>query len=301
MSGRSFPSIWLGDFHSKADFDAQAADLAAAFSVFDRIDDRLLYSRHPMTMPAYCSACGKVTEMRLDWGLSGAGAGGSIHPAWTETAACAVCGLNSRMRAVIDFLKTRVDLHGVHRVYVAEQTTASYRVLKAMFADLTGSEYLGPEYKSGTVLKGWRGLRRLRHEDLTALSFSDGTFGLAITQDVFEHVPDYRKAFRELHRVLKPDGRLVFTIPFSYDLAQTRIRASLGTEGVVHHLPPEVHGNPVSHEGSLCFQNFGWDVLTDLRQAGFADAFAAMYWGPWQGHLGFPFFVFCALRGGGRI
>ncbi|MBC9070401.1 class I SAM-dependent methyltransferase [Thauera sp. CAU 1555] len=235
--------------------------------------------------------------MRIDWSFGGTGGGSSIHPAWTETCTCGECGLNSRMRAVVDFLKERVDLRGTKRAYVAEQTTPSYRMLGTMFPNLVGSEYLGPEHNSGDVLMHWRRLHRVRHEDLTALSFSDCEFDLAITQDVFEHVPDYRKAFVELHRVLTPGGRLVFSIPFFYDLEQTRIRASLGSEGVIHHLPPEIHGNPVSKEGSLCYQNFGWDILNDLRQAGFADAFAAMYWGPWQGHLGFPFFVFSAQRG----
>jgi hypothetical protein len=69
------------------------------------------------------------------------------------------------------------------------------------------------------------------------------------------------------------------TIPFFYDRAQTQIRASLGNDGIIHYLPPELHGNPVSSEGSLCFQNFGWDILSDLRQAGFSDAMASMYWG----------------------
>jgi hypothetical protein len=106
-----------------------------------------------------------------------------------------------------------------------------------------------------------------------------------------------RKAFAELWRVLSSSGWLVFTIPFFYDLEVTRIRASQENMEVVHHLPPEIHGNPVSDEGSLCFQNCGWDILHDLRQAGFSDSMVSMYRGPWQGHLGFPFFIFSALKG----
>ncbi len=295
MSRHLFPSIWRGDFRSKADFDQAGGPDAAAFAVFDWIDDRSLFSRRPFNYGAYCAACDGVTAMRVGWELGGGGAGGSVHPAWTETAACAQCHLNSRMRALIDFLRSRVDLDAVARAYAAEQTTPSFDVLKRMVPSLTGSEYLGPEYKSGeTRPHGGRG--RIRHEDLTALSFGDAAFDLVVTQDVFEHVPDYRKAFDELLRVLTPAGQLVFTIPFFSELAETRIRARLGADGVTHLLPPEVHGNPVSSEGSLCFQNFGWDILDDLRAAGFADAFAALYWGPWQGHLGTPFFVFSATK-----
>jgi SAM-dependent methyltransferase len=255
------------EFQSKADYDQAASQLAAAYSVYDWLDDRVLQSRHAFTYPAFCAACGHVTAMRIDWTYSGAGTSTSVNPAWTETARCETCGLNSRMRAVIDFLKTHCELDTIREVYVAEQITN----------------------QSGKA-------RRVRHEDLTALSFDSGQFDLAITQDVFEHIPNYQKAFSELQRVLKPGGLLVFTIPFFYELENTRIRASVGSEGIIHHLPAEMHGNPVSTEGSLCYQNFGWDILLDLKKCGFKQARANMYWGPWQGHLGYPFFVFSASK-----
>lgn len=293
----TFPSIWLGDFHSKAEFDEKAPKLAAAFSVFDWIDDRMLHSRHAFSYPAYCAVCNNVTRIRVNWLFAGGGgANTSIHPAWTETAVCEECGLNSRMRALYDFLKTRGAINVAKKTYIAEQVTAFYEKMNKILPHLVGSEYVGPEHKSGDIIAGERDSIPVRHEDLTALSFSAGEFDLAITQDVFEHIPNYRQAFAELVRVLAVGGRLIFTIPFFYDLESTRIRASLGNGGVVHHLPPEIHGNPVSNEGSLCFQNFGWDILSDLRKAGFSDAMASMYWGPWQGHLGFPFFVFSAWK-----
>lgn len=197
----------------------------------------------------------------------------------------------------MDFLKTRYDLKGVRRAYIAEQVTPFYRKLKQILPGLIGSEYMGPGYKSGQRVWDRRNWCWVRHEDLTALSFADKEFDLAITLDVFEHIPNYHKAFAELWRVLSPGGGLVFTIPFFPDLETTRIRASVRSDGsIVHHLPPEIHGNPVSDEGALCFQNFGWDILSDLKKAGFADARALLYWGPWQGHLGYPFFVFFALK-----
>jgi hypothetical protein len=296
VGGKLFPSVWRGDFRSKAEYDAASGGLGPASQVFDWLDDRVLHSRHPFSYRAYCAVCEAVTPMRVGWEFAGSGGQASVNPAWTETAGCERCGLNSRMRALIDFLKTRSDLSAVRRAYAAEQTTPSFRVLQQLLPSLVGSEYLGPDHKSGETLTYWRKFHRVRHEDLTALSAGDAEFDIAITQDVFEHVPDYRRAFAELARVLSAQGTLVFTIPFFAELAETRVRATVGAEGVKHLLPPEIHGNPVSSEGSLCFQNFGWDILDDLRGAGFADAFAALYWGPWQGHLGFPFFVFSASK-----
>jgi SAM-dependent methyltransferase len=297
MTKTYLPSIWLGDFHSKAKFDQALSQLNAVFSIYDWIDDRLLFSRHSFTFPAYCAGCDKVTPMRVDWRYGGVSS--SVHPAWTETVVCE-CGLNSRMRALLDFLKTRFAQSNLQDAYILEQVTPLYQIIKKLNIARCwmGSEYCGPQYKSGERVFSPKHLQFIRHEDLTALSFSNANFDLVVTLDVFEHIPDYPRAFSEVYRVLRRPGYLVFTIPFFFDKAETCVRATVNADGTItHHLPPEVHGNPVSKEGSLCFQNFGWDILDTLRSAGFTNAFAALYWGPWQGHLGYPFFVFCATKG----
>ena len=291
------PSIWLADFASKAEFDAKASALGAQLEVIAAIDDRMLSSRHPFDIKAWCAACNAVTNMRITWHYCGTNSMGSVHPAWTETCACNQCGLNSRMRALVDFLTSKLNARETARVYIAEQTTVAFTVMKRLFGDVTGSEYLGPNFKPGEISKDFKGHAHVRHEDLGRLSFPDGVFDLVLTQDVFEHIPDYQKTFSEAARVLKRGGSLVFTVPFFHDQATTGVRATVDAQGNVQHiLPPEFHGNPVSNEGSLCFQNFGWDLLDALRSAGFANPKANMYWGPWAGHIGFPFFVFSAHK-----
>ena len=291
------PSIWLADFANKAEFDARASDTQAQLEVIAALDDRMLQSRHPFDIKAWCAACNAVTTMRITWHYCATNPMGSVHPAWTETCACNQCGLNSRMRALIGFLFNKLNAPRTSRVYMAEQTTVSYKIIKNLFDSVTGSEYLGPGYKPGEIAKDFNGHANVRHEDLNRLSFADGAFDLVLTQDVFEHIPDYAKTFSESARVLKQGGALVFTVPFFYDQASTGIRATVDAKGNVQHiLPPEFHGNPVSNEGSLCFQNFGWDILDALRSAGFKQPKANMYWGPWAGHIGFPFFVISAHK-----
>jgi SAM-dependent methyltransferase len=295
--GHLFPSIWLVDFFDKQGFDRRASELASLFGVLDGIDDKVLQSRHPFSVKAYCAVCREVTSLNISWHYGGVGEGGAVHPAWTETAVCEKCGLNSRMRALVDFLINKVgNLHD-KRVYAAEQITPAFKVFKRLFKHLVGSEYLGPDYKPGQKGGGLNNHFFVRHEDLSRLSFPDAGFDLAITQDVFEHIADYRKVFSEIVRVLVPGGKLVFTIPFFHDLEQTLVRAGIKEDGSIqHYYPGEYHGNPVSSEGSLCFQHFGWDILSVLKEEGFSESFASLYWGPWQGHLGIPFFVFCAVK-----
>ena len=54
-------------------------------------------------------------------------------------------------------------------------------------------------------------------QDIQATTFADARFDLVITEDVLEHVTDFRRAFREIRRVLKPGGCHVFTVPYYPD------------------------------------------------------------------------------------
>jgi SAM-dependent methyltransferase len=52
-----------------------------------------------------------------------------------------------------------------------------------------------------------------QHGEITAPPFADGRFDLVTAFDVIEHVVDDRRVFAELTRVLKPGGRLIFSVP----------------------------------------------------------------------------------------
>ena len=46
-----------------------------------------------------------------------------------------------------------------------------------------------------------------------ALPFGDNTFDKIFSTEVLEHIPDDHQALREIHRILKPGGRLIITVP----------------------------------------------------------------------------------------
>lgn len=99
-----------------------------------------------------------------------------------------------------------------------------------------------------------------RSEDLTKMTFPKNSFDLFLTSDVFEHVVNPEKAFKEIARVLKPGGLHIFTIPWNGRLVHTERRATV-SRGVVKHLkPPEYHGNPINEEGSLVVTDWGCDI-----------------------------------------
>lgn len=49
--------------------------------------------------------------------------------------------------------------------------------------------------------------------DALRLPFADASFDRVITSEVLEHIADDHGALRELHRVLRPGGRLAVTVP----------------------------------------------------------------------------------------
>ena len=54
-------------------------------------------------------------------------------------------------------------------------------------------------------------------EDITELSFKDDYFDYIVCNHVIEHIKDDEKAIRELSRVLKPNGKVIITVPYDKD------------------------------------------------------------------------------------
>lgn len=103
-------------------------------------------------------------------------------------------------------------------------------------------------------------------ENLEALSYVDNSLDLILTSDTLEHVPDFRTALAEIYRVLKPGGKHIFTIPTVWS-RKTRQRAEILESGVSNILEPSYHGE--GQPDYLVFNEFGYDVISQIKQAGF--------------------------------
>ncbi|MCB9897150.1 MAG: class I SAM-dependent methyltransferase [Planctomycetes bacterium] len=62
-------------------------------------------------------------------------------------------------------------------------------------------------------LCGLRGIDRIVQGDALHLPFADGSFDAVLALDAFEHFEDDVAAMAEVHRVLRPGGLLVATVP----------------------------------------------------------------------------------------
>lgn len=178
-----------------------------------------------------------------------------------------VKGLNSRQRALLEVLVSELSPASFRRtkIYAPEAITDLACVLRGRFPWFIGSEYVDNAQKK-------KDLFPIACEDLQNLSFDSETFDVVLTCDVLEHVADIRKSLAELARVLREDGLMLSTHPFTWRKNST-VRAVLKDGELIHILKPEYHGNPIDPKnGSLVFTVPGWDILEMCLDVGFKKA-----------------------------
>lgn len=96
--------------------------------------------------------------------------------------------------------------------------------------------------------------------DLCDLDLEDNQFDLVIHSDTLEHVEDPVQGLRECHRVLKPGGQCIFTVPIVVSRL-SRSRAGLANS---------YHGAESSREQDLLVRTeFGSDTWEYVLRAGF--------------------------------
>ena len=244
--------------------------------------------RQPFTVPGYSYTAQKQVDFLVDYQHAG-DSGGVV---WRERVCCPETYFNNRMRATFHIFDIEMEPYPDLKIYISEQVTPIYKYFKKAFPQTVGSEFLGDEFP-----KGASRFDGVRNEDFCDLSFDDGSFDAIVSLDVFEHIPTYRDAFVECARILRPGGRLMWSVPFIPSSRMNSIRARL-VDGRVEHIvtPPEYHGDPLSSNGILCFRHFGWEMLDEVRRAGFKDAYAVCYQSIPFGYLGGEQFMFFAKK-----
>ena len=259
-----------------------------------RIEKRLLAhtNSEAFTVDGFCVPCGKKVSFLVDMQCGAQRHKNGWTPNWRERLECPRCRMNNRQRLVATLMRQALSDNQGQKVYLMEAVTPIYNWAAATFKQHTiiGSEYLGHEYPGGSIVKG------IRHEDVENLSFANESLDLIVSNDVFEHVPDPSKAFAECARVLKPGGVMLATMPFHSGNDVSVVRAKLHDGKLEHILPPAFHGNPLSADGSLVFTDFGWDVLTTMKDAGFSKVTVDIYVSAELGHLGGGQLVFRSIN-----
>jgi len=246
------------NFYDDASSFRQALDPDAFY--IQSVEDDM---RTRSVVHGYCHVCDKVQDMTINGGPDF----GDGYPNLREGLVC-VCGAKNRDRLMV--LASAGKLRSADRsIFFGAMSGWATWARQTCGRRVDFCEYL-PDSEPGSTVKV--GELSVRNEDMTRMTFADGSSDLVLHQDVLEHIPDHKAALSETLRVLRPGGATIFTAPFFHVMDQTFVRAALKSDGSIeHYAPEERHGDPLSPEGILAFYNFGWSLLADMRAAGFVD------------------------------
>jgi SAM-dependent methyltransferase len=124
-----------------------------------------------------------------------------FKPAHGPDRLCWACGALERHRSLSLYLDRHPELlrPGMSVLHVAPEPMLRDRL----------SAIDGVRYVSGDLTAEF-GPERI---DVTDLQFADASFDLVVCNHVLEHVPDDRRAMREIARVLRPGGAAILLVP----------------------------------------------------------------------------------------
>lgn len=185
---------------------------------------------------------------------------------------CLFCRSSSRKRHVAKTIITKVSkdknissfseipkLKNI-KIFNTETNDAFSKVLQNYESYVCSD--LFPDVEIGTLMR-----ERVFCQDLEKLTFDDRSFDLVITEDIFEHVRDHIKGFKQISRILKIGGHHIFTVPCFFD-RPTLIRVDTTTDKDIHLFPPEYHGDPIRGK-ILAYRTYGIDIFDLLKSFGF--------------------------------
>ncbi len=121
-----------------------------------------------------------------------------------ENARCPVCRCLERHRLDWVFLNTKTNLFDGRpkkMLHVAPEA-----IFELKFRKISGLIYITADLNNPRVMCNL---------DITEIPFADHSFDVIYCSHVLEHVPNDRKALRELYRVLKPGGWALLQVPIT--------------------------------------------------------------------------------------
>ncbi len=232
---------------------------------FQVLSERQLASKE--TFEGLCIPCRAIQRFKV-----AAGPTYGSHPNLREGLVCPR-GLSNRNRLLAAACLELTP----KRPAILERFGPLYALLKERFPELQGSEFLGADVPPDEM-RTVHGIQ-VRHESLERLGYPDACIDLLIHSDVLEHVPEPERALAESHRVLAPGGTMLLTVPFFASRDENFRRAIRREDGTVQHLvEPEMHGDPLNPEGVLAYHHFGWQLLDQMRNAGFRRAEVGLWY-----------------------
>ncbi len=214
----------------------------------------------------FCNVCGRFKKIKI------------LSANFREDCTCKKCKSNSRKRHIAAILLHDINqnydskLTSLHdlpinldfKIYNLENNGALHNNLKQT-KDYVSSEYFGDYREFGSNVNG------VLNVDLMNTPFDSDSFNYIVSTEVFEHIPNPYKAFKETYRILIKGGSHIFTVPYIPNVNRDIVKAIMNSKNEIEYLmEPEYHGDPIrDEEGILVFTIFTNEMISKLENIGF--------------------------------
>ncbi|UZT96661.1 class I SAM-dependent methyltransferase [Chryseobacterium fluminis] len=132
-----------------------------------------------------------------------------------RAAGCYKCQSRDRERLLYAFIVEELRLpenKNLSLLHIAPEIKLSEILLNQNFKEYICGDLFTPGYYYADYVK---------NINVLDISYSDHYFDFVICNHVLEHIPDDKKAMRELFRVLKPGGKAILQVPISGNTWET--------------------------------------------------------------------------------
>jgi SAM-dependent methyltransferase len=177
---------------------------------------------------------------------------------------CLRCASNVTNISLIPVIEAHFRANYLGRVaYELSTYGSTLKWLARHFTRVITSEFI-PGHANGALVNG------VLNQDVQELTFSDSSIDVVSSNQVFEHVPDDIKGYEECHRVLKPGGAMVFSVPL-YNTPSTQQIATIENGVIAFVGEPEFHDSRIggAQSAPVFWRHSSVDVADRVKRVGF--------------------------------
>jgi hypothetical protein len=259
-------------FRSYDEFQSYLAQNQGALDAHYEYELSLATREASIVRPGTCAPCLRPTSFTTAAQHGETLPDGRHFPNWREEMRCDCDDrLIGRQRAMIHFLQISGLLPWMHLLLFGTPGDADRR-LQSMAAKTI---IVPRPYASSD-----------RSSLLPHLGLARAAVHLAVSQDYLQFVPPIAAILSEIRDALIDGGRFIFTAPFHFNERSTSLTPA---EATAFATAPVMEFRGAAHK-------FGWDLLSLLKESGFTDAAAYLYWSEELGYLGSMNFIFRAIK-----
>lgn len=230
-------------------FAEQKYDRSKIFDCRSFIEDNYLGHTDAVGGSKQCNLCGHTVNKFLPGGidtpffkeLKVIGGG------YRENVICPYCNCMDRSRWVYWVLKEQTKIfEGGTVLHFAPE-----KMIRKKFEKNNQCDY----YAGDLVLK--LGVHKI---DVTNIPFSDEFFDYILINHVLEHVEDEAQAFGELRRVIKPDGKMIFSVPVTMETETIEMEGICSDEDREKYYGQKDHVRLYGRDYKERIESYGWEV-----------------------------------------